>query len=262
VTDQQPLAGQVALVTGGTRGLGLGIATRLLAEGASVAVIGRDGARAERVAAQLQVGANESGRADPAPTADGARVVGIAADVSDWDQAQAAVAAVSGDLGSPDIVIANAGVGVIGTVDESDPADWRAMMEANYLGTAHIVKAALPAMLERGRGDIVAIASAGGTRGYPEWSGYCASKWAVVGFMECLAQEVNQAGVRVCTLCPGGVDTPFWDDLNKDVHRQGTTTRASLMSPDDVAETVMLQLRLPRSVVLKRALFFPTSEWH
>jgi 3-oxoacyl-[acyl-carrier protein] reductase len=108
----------------------------------------------------------------------------------------------------------------------------------------------------------VAIASAGGTKGYPEWSGYCASKWAVVGFMECLAQEVTTQGVRVCTLCPGGVDTPFWDDLNKDIHRAGTATRAGLMRPDDVAETVMLQLRLPRSVLIKRTVFFPTSEWH
>ncbi len=104
-------------------------------------------------------------------------------------------------------------------------------------------------MLQRGHGDIVAIASAGGTKGYPEWSGYCASKWAVIGFMECLAQEVTSQGIRVCTLCPGGVDTPFWDDLNKDVHRAGTTTRAGLMRPEDVAETVMLQLRLPRSVL-------------
>ena len=159
-------------------------------------------------------------------------------------------------------MVTGAGIGAIGTVVEADPADWRRMIDANYLGTAHIVKAALPGMLQRGHGDIVAIASAGGTKGYPEWSGYCATKWAVIGFMECLAQEVTSKGIRVCTLCPGGVDTPFWDDLNKDVHRAGTTTRAGLMRPEDVAETVMLQLRLPRSVLIKRTVFFPTSEWH
>lgn len=255
VTEVRPLAGQVALVSGGTRGLGRGIAARLAAEGASVAILGRDRARAELVAGELSDSAAGG-------NAGGMRVIGIEADVSDWQVAQAAVETATERLGPLDIVVANAGVGAIGTVAEADPADWRRMIDANYLGTAHIVKAALPGMLERGRGDVIAIASAGGTKGYPEWSGYCASKWAVVGFMECLAQEVAGLGIRVCTLCPGGIDTPFWDDLNKDVHRQGSATRAGLMQPDDVAETVMLQLRLPRSVLLKRAIFFPTSEWH
>lgn len=248
MSEPDILDGQVALVTGGTRGLGLAIATRLAAEGASVAVVGRDKERAREVALEL------SGTGVPA--------VGVGADVSSWEDAQRAVAKARSVLGPIDIVVANAGIGVIGPVADADPADWRRMMDINYLGTAHITKAALPGMLERGRGDIVAIASAGGTKGYPDWSGYCASKWAVVGFMDCLAQEVTTRGVRVSTFCPGGIDTPFWDDLNVDVHRSGTASRATLMRPEDVAETVMLQLRLPRSVLLKRTVFFPTSEWH
>ena len=192
----------------------------------------------------------------------GTPALGVAADVSSWEDAQRAVARARSVLGPIDIVVANAGIDVIGPVAEADPADWCRMMDTNYLGTAHITTAALPGMLERGRGDIVAIASAGGTRGHPDWSGYCATKWAVVGFMECLAQEVTERGIRVSVFCPGGIDTPFWDDLNADVHRSGTASRATLMRPEDVAETVMLRLRLPRSVLLKRTVFFPTSEWH
>jgi 3-oxoacyl-[acyl-carrier protein] reductase len=247
MTAPGPLEGRVALVTGATRGLGRAIAERLAAEGAAVGIVGRDAGRAEEVAGTLR--------------ARGSIAVGLVADVGSWDAAQRAVGGVEAALGPLDILVPSAGIGVIGTVLESDPADWRRMVEANYLGTAHVVKAALPGMVARGQGDIVVIASAGGTRGYPEWSGYCASKWAVVGFMECLAQEVIGQGVRVSTLCPGGIDTPFWDDLNKDLHRDGTVSRASLMRPEDVAEMVMVQLRMPRNVLVKRTVFFPTSEW-
>jgi len=136
------------------------------------------------------------------------------------------------------------------------------MMEVNYLGTAHIVKAALPTMKKQGAGDVIAIVSAGGTKGYPEWSGYCATKWAVMGFMDSFAQEVITHGIRATTLCPGGVDTSFWDDLNKDINRKGSDGRSKLMAAADVAELVALQINLPRNVLLKSALFFPTSEWH
>ena len=121
------LDGQVALVTGGTRGLGLGIARRLAAEGASVAVVGRDKERARAVALEL------SGTGAPA--------VGVGADVSSWEETSRAVAKARNVLGSIDIVVANAGIGIIGPVADADPADWARMMDINYLGTAHVTKA-------------------------------------------------------------------------------------------------------------------------
>jgi len=74
--------------------------------------------------------------------------------------------------------------------------------------------------------------------------------------------EMVGRNIRVSTICPGSVDTPFWDDLNQDLHRAGTESRAAMMSAEDVAETVLLQLRLPQTVLLKNALIFPTNEWH
>jgi 3-oxoacyl-[acyl-carrier protein] reductase len=240
---------KTALVTGASRGIGFGVALRLAQEGIKTAIVGRDQTRIEQAAKKI----NELS---------GTQTIAIVGDVSSWSDCVSAVDQVVQKFGSIDVLVPNAGIGVIGSVEESDPADWAKMMEVNYLGTAHIVKAALPTMKKQGAGDVIAIVSAGGTKGYPEWSGYCATKWAVMGFMDSFAQEVIAQGIRVSTLCPGGVDTAFWDDLNKEINRAGSEGRSKLMSPADVAELVMLQVNLPRNVMLKNAIFFPTSEWH
>jgi 3-oxoacyl-[acyl-carrier protein] reductase len=240
---------KTALVTGASRGIGFGVALRLAQEGIKTAIVGRDQMRIEQAAKKIT-------------ELSGTQTIAIVGDVSSWNDCVSAVDQVVKQFGSIDVLVPNAGIGVIGSVEESDPADWAKMMEVNYLGTAHIIKAALPTMKKQGAGDVIAIVSAGGTKGYPEWSGYCATKWAVMGFMDSFAQEVIAQGIRVSTLCPGGVDTAFWDDLNKEINRAGSEGRSKLMSPADVAELVMLQVNLPRNVMLKNAIFFPTSEWH
>jgi 3-oxoacyl-[acyl-carrier protein] reductase len=240
---------RTALVTGASRGIGFGIALRLAEEGFRTAIVGRDKARIQSAAKEIT-------------EISGTQSLAVVGDVSVWSDCVAAIEKVVKEFGAIDVLVPNAGIGIIGSVEESDPADWAMMMQINYLGTAHIVKAALPTMQEQGSGDVIAIVSAGGTKGYPEWSGYCATKWAVMGFLDSFAQEVITQGIRVSTLCPGGVDTAFWDDLNKDINRAGSTGRSKLMSPADVAEMVMLQVNLPRNVMLKSALFFPTTEWH
>ena len=240
---------KTALVTGASRGIGFGVALRLAQEGIKTAIIGRDKLRIEQAAKKIT-------------EISGTQTLAITGDVSSWSDCVSAVEQVVQKFGSIDVLVPNAGIGIIGSVEESDPADWARMMEVNYLGTAHIVKAALPIMKKQGEGDVIAIVSAGGTKGYPEWSGYCATKWAVMGFMDSFAQEVIAQGIRATALCPGGVDTAFWDDLNKDINRTGSEGRSKLMAPADVAELVALQINLPRNVMLKSALFFPTSEWH
>ena len=240
---------KTALVTGASRGIGFGVALRLAQDGIKTAIVGRDQIRIEQAAKKIT-------------EISGTQTLAIVGDVSSWSDCVSAVDQVVQKFGSIDVLVPNAGIGIIGSVEESDPADWAHMMEVNYLGTAHIVKAALPTMKKQGAGDVIAIVSAGGTKGYPEWSGYCATKWAVMGFMDSFAQEVIAHGIRATTLCPGGVDTTFWDDLNKDINRSGSEGRSKLMAPADVAELVALQVNLPRNVMLKSALFFPTSEWH
>lgn len=248
MTDERPLAGRIALVTGATRGIGRAIALKLAKDGAVVGVLGRNEAQGAAVAREIEAAQGKA--------------FFHRLDVCDFKATQSVVEDTVARLGRVDILIANAGIGTIGPVETSDPEDWRAMMEVNYLGTAHSVKAALKPMLAQGRGDIVAIASSAGVTGYPDWSGYCASKWAVMGFMECLGREMVSRGIRVSTVCPGSVDTPFWDILNVNLHPSGSYSRKGMVTADDVAEVVMLQLRLPPGVLLKNTLMFPTNEWH
>lgn len=244
----KPLAEQVALIAGATRGLGRAIALRLAREGTAVCVTGRNWERGAGVVREI---AEAGGRAHYLPL-----------DVVDYDATRHAVADTIAAFGALDIAIANAGIGTIGYVADSDPADWRAMMEVNFHGTANLVRAVLEPMLAQRFGTILAVGSVAGLRGWPEWAGYCASKHAVVGFMECLGQEMARRNIRVAMVSPGSVDTPFWDDLNQDVARAGSDARGVMMSADDIAELVVLQLRLPQTVVIKNAVAFPTSEWH
>lgn len=248
MTAESPLIGRIALVTGATRGIGRAIALKLAKDGAVVGVTGRSEDQGAVVVREIE--------------AAGGRAFFKRLDVRDFAATQGVVEETVGRLGRLDILVANAGIGTIGPVESADPEEWRAMMEVNYLGTAHSVKAALKPMLAQGRGDIVAIASSAGVTGYPDWSGYCASKWAVMGFMDCLGREMVSRGIRVSTVCPGSVDTPFWDILNVDLHPAGSDSRKGMVTADDVAEVVMLQLRLPPGVLLKNTLMFPTNEWH
>lgn len=245
---ERPLSGRIALVTGATRGLGQAIALKLARDGAHVGVLGRNEAHGSGVVREIEAANGQA--------------FFTRLDVRDFAATERVIGDTVSRLGRLDIVIANAGIGTIGPVESADPEDWRQMMDVNFHGTAHTIKAALKPMLAQARGDIVAIASSAGTTGYADWSGYCASKWAVMGFMECLGREMISRGIRVSTVCPGSVDTPFWDDLNVDLHPTGSESRRGMMSSDDVAEVVLLQLRLPPGVVLKNTLMFPANEWH
>lgn len=182
------LAGRHALVTGGGRGIGRAIAATLKAAGARVSIIGRD-------EAVLQ-----------AAVAGGTADAGAPADVRD----EAAVAAAMAELARSqpfDIVIANAGAVETGPFLKSDAERFRRMLELNLIGTVNVFHAALPGMVERRDGRLIAIASTAGHRGYPYVSAYVAAKHAVVGLVRSLALETARTGVTVNAVCPGYTDT-------------------------------------------------------
>ncbi|HEX5728524.1 SDR family NAD(P)-dependent oxidoreductase [Microbacterium sp.] len=184
------LAGRTALVTGGGSGLGAAIATALHAAGADVVVVGRDEAKLDAVAARL-----------------GRRARALTCDVSDPASVEELRSRLADTAVS--ILVNNAGVpGPVAALTDISVEDWDAVFDVNVRGTFLLCRAFLPAMIERGAGDVINVASVSGKRPLAHRTPYCASKMAVIGLTSTLAFEVGPAGVSVNTLSPGPVEGP------------------------------------------------------
>jgi SDR family mycofactocin-dependent oxidoreductase len=198
---------RVALVTGAARGQGRSHAVGLAREGASVALLDilddvatvpyalSDEDEAERTRAEVE--------------RLGARCITIRADVRDSAQLADAFTETTERLGPVDIVIANAGIASISPVRDMPDEQWQTMLDVNLTGVFKTVRAALPGMLERGRGRIVATSSIAGRLGAPNIAHYVAAKWGVIGFIKSVALEVAEHGITANAVAPTSVGTPM-----------------------------------------------------
>ena len=186
---------RVAVVTGGASGIGRGVALRLAADGHHVAVLDRDGAGAEAVAAEL--------------AAAGAKAVACAVDVADRASVDEAFARVRADLGPVAILVTSAGIESFQALSDITAESWDRIIAVNLTGTFACAQAAVPDMVAAGWGRIVTISSSSAQSGAPNMAHYAASKGGVIGLTKALAVELARQGVTANTIPPSLVDTPM-----------------------------------------------------
>ncbi|WP_028531106.1 3-ketoacyl-ACP reductase [Paenibacillus sp. HW567] len=235
------LKGKSIVITGAGKGIGKALAVALAKEGANLGLISRTASDLEALQSAL---ANEYG----------VKVSIAAADIAVREEAERAVLSLQKDLGAFDALINNAGIAKFGTLLEMDPADWERHMQINLFGSYYVTRAALPAMIEQSSGNIINISSTAGERGFATGSAYCASKFALMGMTEALAQEVRKHNIRVVALTPSTVNTGLAENAGLKI---GDEDR--MMQPEDVAELALAALKLPDRVFVKTAGIWTTN---
>ncbi len=211
----------IALITGGTRGIGYAVAEALLARGDSVVVTSTTDDGAQRAETALAAGAN-----------DATRVLGVMCDVRDRAAVHRMVATVVQRFGGLDVLVNNAGVGVGAPVEALSEEEWDRLIGINLTGVFHCCQAALAPLKARGGGWIVNVSSLAGKNPFAGGAAYCAAKAGVDAFSEALMQEVRHDGIRVSHVCPGSVATGFNG-------REPAAGADWKLHPEDVAQVIV-----------------------
>jgi len=225
------LTNKTAYITGGSKGIGLGIAAAMLEENMKVAITGRDANSLKAAAETLsKIGKGE--------------ILAIQSDVRNYEDEQKAIAQVISQWGKLDTCIANAGVGKFTSIEELSVEDWNAVIDINLTGVFHTVKAAIPALKES-KGYIMTIASLAGTNFFKYGSAYNASKFGLVGFTQAIMLDLREHGIKVTTIMPGSVSTYFNG-------RTPSESESWKIQPEDIGQMVVDLLKMnPRTLPSK-----------
>lgn len=227
------LKGAVAIVTGASSGIGRATALALGRAGSRVALAARRKERLLAVAEELR--------------ASGAEALVVPTDVAEEAEVQALVEATTARWGRVDILMANAGVGLLARVAETSREEFERLMAVNFFGAVYGILAVLPLMRRQGSGHIVTVASVVGKRATPYRAAYAASKFALVGLSEALRMELRGTGIHVTCVCPVGTESEFHE---KEPTRLGIPARRGpVQSPEHVADRILRALRRPRPEV-------------
>jgi NAD(P)-dependent dehydrogenase (short-subunit alcohol dehydrogenase family) len=253
-TPIDPLSKLVCLITGGTRGIGRAIAKMLAIEGASVAICGRSEAAVEQAVREL--------------TAEtGGKVKGKAADVTNYEQVGELFKFVDSQFGGLDVLVNNAGVGLLRPISELSVQDWHKTIDTNLTGVFYCCREALFRFETRGGGYIVNMSSLAGKSAFAGGAAYNASKFALTGFSEAVMMDKRSENVRVSYIMPGSVDTEFGGPA-AGLGAPRTAGNASQdqklgsdwkIWPEDIAEIVRMLLLTPPRTLISRVEVRPTK---
>lgn len=211
------LSGKVAIVTGGTKGIGRGIAEALVREGVNVCLGARSREEIDETVRDLcALG----------------KVTGMVCDVRNQTQIKSLFELTELEFGGVDILINSAGIGIFAPVEEMPPEDFRAVLETNLFGVFYCCHEVIPLMKKRGGGYIINISSLAGANPHPQMAAYNASKFGLNGFSEALMQEVRHSGIKVSYIMPGSVNTEFGGDSPSD-------NNSWQLQPSDIARVVI-----------------------
>jgi 3-oxoacyl-[acyl-carrier protein] reductase len=228
---------KVAVVTGGTKGIGRAVAEGILREGAKVFVCARNKEDLRQALGELgQLG----------------HVEGEQCDVRSFEQVKMMLEECERKLGGVDILVNNAGIGAFKTVEETEPEDFRAVLETNLFGVFYACHAAIPMMKRRGGGYIINISSLAGANAHPRMATYNASKFGLNGFSEALMQEVRQDNIKVSYIMPGSVNTEFGGE-------EITPEKAWQLQPTDIAQVVLDLLKMDARALPSRVELRPSK---
>lgn len=229
------LENKVAYITGGTKGIGFGIAEALIKAGLKVAISGRKQADVEKAKQDLG----------------GDNVLAIASDVRNFEDEQKAVEQIVATFGKLDIVIANAGLGKFAPIDQLSLEDWNAMIDTNLTGVFHTLKASVE-QLKTNKGYYISIASLAGTNFFANGAGYNASKFGVVGFTQAAMLDLREHDIKTTTIMPGSVTSHFNE-------HEPNEADAWKIQPEDLGQMVVDLLNLNPNVLPSKIEVRPTK---
>lgn len=239
------LTGRTAVITGASRGIGAATARALAAAGARVALVARGADPLHALAAGLAAEFGDGHLVAPADCTDAVDVAALAAAVTQWAH------------GAPDILVNNAGIYPRALLHEQDAEQFAATLDLNVVAPFRVLRAFLPAMRARGRGDVVTIGTVADRSIWPVNGAYSASKYGLRALHEVLYAESRGSGVRATLVAPGAVDTDLWEPHEAELGKT-LAPRAAMLRPDDVARAVLYAVSQPAHVTVYELRLSPS----
>jgi 3-oxoacyl-[acyl-carrier protein] reductase len=233
------ILGQTAVITGGSRGIGAGIASKLAEMGAKTVILGRNRAALDTVVEEI--------------TARRGSCLAKVCDLENQAEVEHVAQEIESQFGPPEILVNSAGVGLLGRkLLECTAADWEHVMNTNLRGVFYAIRAFAPSMVAAGRGHIVNISSIASKNALPGGAIYAASKWGLNGLSYSLAEELRMHNVRVSVVCPGSVNTDFSAHEGHDLSR--------MLTPADVAHSVAMLVTQRAQSFISEVILRPTQK--